>query len=107
MASTSSMSVPSTTIMQQRDESIDEDDPFADLVVDDAPKLASPLEFGMGLKNVKQANQEEEDATEATQEASESSSNDVVQEEKAPDVSEGDDQNGGDKEPQQQDEKEK
>jgi len=68
---------PPSNIMQQHDPN---DDPFAALAADTdavAPKLEAPTEFGFGLKNVKQA--AEEDATEATHEAEESTHHDDEQ----------------------------
>jgi len=69
--SASNIMSSSPGIMQPHDPN---DDPFAALAsdTDDSSKqLVSPMEFGMGLKNVKQA-AAVEDATEVTHEASES-----------------------------------
>jgi len=71
---TMAMNAP-PSIMQQHDPN---DDPFADLAQEtdlSAPKLASPMEFGMGLKNVKVADAKDdggdEDKTEATHDETE------------------------------------
>ena len=68
------MSVASSSIMQQHDPN---DDPFAALSQEteqNVPTLVSPIEFGMGLKNVKAAATSpgsDEEPTEATQDETE------------------------------------
>lgn len=95
------MNAPPPSIMQEHDPN---DDPFADLAQEtdlNAPKLASPMEFGMGLKNVKEAAASDgvdEDKTEATHDETEH----APEEEEAEHPAEAEKEESGDKKEEKQ-----